>query len=59
MGQGNDISKNEDCLAVNIQQSALLRDENCDSKMRYICEVHNQILVNCKQKFHDPHSRED
>lgn len=38
-GQPDNLNKSEHCLAVNIQQSAFLRDENCDLKMRYICEV--------------------
>lgn len=41
-----DHKPKEDCVAVNIQQTALLRDENCESKFRYICEV-SKFRLNC------------
>lgn len=39
------LNASENCIAVNIQQSALLRDEDCASKSRYICEVWYKVDV--------------
>jgi len=39
-GQPDNANNNENCLAVSVStESALLRDENCDAKFKYICEA--------------------
>ena len=40
MAQPDNQNGNEHCISINLQYNkALLRDENCESKKRYICEV--------------------
>jgi hypothetical protein len=40
IAQPDNLYGNEHCLSINLQyNTALLRDEKCEAKKRYICEV--------------------
>jgi len=40
IGQPNNANNNQHCVLVDVNEThALLDDENCEKKFRYICEV--------------------
>jgi len=46
IGQPNNVNNNQHCVLVDVNEThALLDDENCQTKYRYVCEVSTYFIL--------------